>query len=681
MATNNKNEQSRIWSDLLKDLLKASSLPSAKTIKDQLDSGIKVAVSMKTDPSMIQQLQKAANTIGKKLTDSTFDMLDGDFRRKLIKDIEKAQDKFHGRSLSSGSAFGLNAKKARDQQVEELGDEIEDRQRKLAVEIANPNSTMAKKIARFQRNKERANIKEFGKEVEKNFKLNEKTLSSQLLEVMEELETNPESEGLKALKADLQVGLRALKRGDYKELKSINKKLDAVEDTYDLSRDFSKRMEDIKDVVEFNQEKWARRLDKVQDFALGLADRVGGRHFNLGNAFRAVGMGVRGVKSVSRFTERNALRAGHGVSNGVSSALSGISTAVQHAVRFQQEGGFGIVPHLKNALGFNKDQSRVEEAKQEGFMKRQVRALEKIAKGGEDSDSGFLGKIGMLAGFLGTAIAGYMNGLPAKILAGVGNMIGPITSILSKVASKLGLSAVAVAADVAVQALGNNIVKNSEAGSGKRALGIGTKVLGHAATVAFLGGQLGSVVPGVGTAIGATVGGVLGAGYGLYENSGSIQDWWKDSGAKGSLNQNFAKGSSRWSYGKTPGQSFALGDTTRMMMGNAPGLSGGDTGFGSTGQFYTPNTIGSPMSTYSATPGPVLAQAAVRSGSSIPMPMQFQEPKVLSSIVAAGQSKTSTAKVGGGGVMSANQQLSLNSIPQFSYNDPSFFMLNIGAIQ
>ena len=79
-------------------------------------------------------------------------------------------------------------------------------------------------------------------------------------------------------------------------------------------------------------------------------------------------------------------------------------------------------------------------------------------------------------------------------------------------AKGLGLGMVGgIAGDVAADYLG----RDTKAGAS-------ADVLGNAASMAGTGAMIGSVVPGVGTAIGAGIGGIVGAGYGLYNNWGTL---------------------------------------------------------------------------------------------------------------------------------------------------------------
>jgi hypothetical protein len=102
---------------------------------------------------------------------------------------------------------------------------------------------------------------------------------------------------------------------------------------------------------------------------------------------------------------------------------------------------------------------------------------------------------------------------------GKGKAIGRGASYLKKVggfgklAKGVGIGAIGALAGEGLQYGGEKLV---EAGYEKTGKAVGTA--GTAAKYAGYGAMIGSVVPGVGTAIGAGVGGLIGAGKGIYDN-------------------------------------------------------------------------------------------------------------------------------------------------------------------
>lgn len=102
-----------------------------------------------------------------------------------------------------------------------------------------------------------------------------------------------------------------------------------------------------------------------------------------------------------------------------------------------------------------------------------------------------------VGGGFGDTSAGGKGGFGGKLLKGAAGFgIGTL---------------VGVGADFAADALGR-----------ETAAGASADVLGTAASMAGTGAMVGSVIPGLGTAIGAGIGGLAGGAYGLYQNWGTI---------------------------------------------------------------------------------------------------------------------------------------------------------------
>ena len=107
----------------------------------------------------------------------------------------------------------------------------------------------------------------------------------------------------------------------------------------------------------------------------------------------------------------------------------------------------------------------------------------------------------------------------SNIVGGKGKAIGRGASYLKKVggfgklAKGVGIGAIGALAGEGLQYGGEKL---TEAGYEKTGKAVG--VAGTATKYAGYGAMIGSIVPGVGTAIGAGVGGVIGAGKGIYDN-------------------------------------------------------------------------------------------------------------------------------------------------------------------
>jgi len=114
------------------------------------------------------------------------------------------------------------------------------------------------------------------------------------------------------------------------------------------------------------------------------------------------------------------------------------------------------------------------------------------------------------------------GGIVSAIAASkIGGMVksGLGTAAKGVMTKGFGLSALATAAGTGIEYGGEKL---KEAGYEKTGKTVGT--LGTAAKYAGYGGMIGSVIPGVGTAIGAAAGGIIGAGVGIYKNFFSGDD-------------------------------------------------------------------------------------------------------------------------------------------------------------
>lgn len=129
--------------------------------------------------------------------------------------------------------------------------------------------------------------------------------------------------------------------------------------------------------------------------------------------------------------------------------------------------------------------------------------LLEAVKGIETSGGGALSAVGDIASGL-TGGKGKAIGRGAKYLSKVGG--------IGKLAKGIGIGAVGALAGEGIQMGGDKL---KEAGYEKTGKAVG--VAGTATKYAGYGAMIGSVIPGVGTAIGAGVGGVIGAGKGIYD--------------------------------------------------------------------------------------------------------------------------------------------------------------------
>lgn len=147
-----------------------------------------------------------------------------------------------------------------------------------------------------------------------------------------------------------------------------------------------------------------------------------------------------------------------------------------------------------------------------------------------------IASIGALTPLL-KVIPGAIAALGAKILGskigGLGGDYGGVESNRGKSSSSksssmkkgVGLGAVTgIAGDFAADHFGRDT-----------ALGAGADIVGQTATYASTGALIGSVIPGLGTAIGAGIGGVLGAGMGLWDNWDTLKKEFMSSGESSPL--------------------------------------------------------------------------------------------------------------------------------------------------
>ena len=144
-----------------------------------------------------------------------------------------------------------------------------------------------------------------------------------------------------------------------------------------------------------------------------------------------------------------------------------------------------------------------------GVQKEQLAALTQlIALGGT-------GGGGSGSSILGDVAEGVMDSMGGK--GGKGKMLGKAGKFLSRAGPGLLKGGLLSAGGELVEMGGDAL---TEAGHEK--VGGAVSTLGTAGKYAGYGAMIGSVVPGLGTAVGAGVGGVIGAGVGLYNNWGNM---------------------------------------------------------------------------------------------------------------------------------------------------------------
>lgn len=162
--------------------------------------------------------------------------------------------------------------------------------------------------------------------------------------------------------------------------------------------------------------------------------------------------------------------------------------------------------------GVDATRELVEITKVENERKKEAdEKLLEAVKGIESDSSGSLSKGGgalLGAGAAAAGLAATKGGLLKKG-AGYLSRVGGI----GKLAKGVGVGALGALAGEGIQYGGDKL---KEAGYEKTGKAVGTT--GTAVKYAGYGAMIGSVIPGVGTAIGAGIGGVVGAGKGIYDN-------------------------------------------------------------------------------------------------------------------------------------------------------------------
>ena len=119
-------------------------------------------------------------------------------------------------------------------------------------------------------------------------------------------------------------------------------------------------------------------------------------------------------------------------------------------------------------------------------------------------------------GILSTA-SDFLSSGGSKVTSMASNYLGKVGG-LGTVAKGVGIGGLAAAAGSGIQAGGDYL---KESGYEKTGKAVGTA--GTAVKYAGYGAMIGSVIPGVGTAVGAGVGGLIGAGKGIYDQYFSDQ--------------------------------------------------------------------------------------------------------------------------------------------------------------
>jgi len=153
------------------------------------------------------------------------------------------------------------------------------------------------------------------------------------------------------------------------------------------------------------------------------------------------------------------------------------------------------------------------------IQKQQLAALTKMAEGGGAGGGNAEGGGSSMIGDAAEAIADNVGGK--------GKFLGRAGKFLSKAGPGLLKGGIGALGGMALEAGGDALKEN-----GYEKTGGAVATLGTAASYAGTGAMIGSVIPGVGTAIGAGVGGAIGLGKGLYDNWGSMFGKKKDDGAK-----------------------------------------------------------------------------------------------------------------------------------------------------
>lgn len=162
--------------------------------------------------------------------------------------------------------------------------------------------------------------------------------------------------------------------------------------------------------------------------------------------------------------------------------------------------------------GVDATRELVEITKVENERKKEAdEKLLEAVKGMESDSSGSLSKGGGALLGAGAAAAGLAAAKGGLLTKGAGYLakVGGV----GKLAKGVGVGALGALAGEGIQYGGEKL---KEAGYEKTGKAVGTT--GTAVKYAGYGAMIGSVIPGVGTAIGAGIGGVIGAGKGIYDN-------------------------------------------------------------------------------------------------------------------------------------------------------------------
>ena len=167
---------------------------------------------------------------------------------------------------------------------------------------------------------------------------------------------------------------------DFEGYRHLSKQLEDVQSTYGVSRGLASRLDDIQGLVQFQQERSARRREKLDHYAESTANflRVGGLY----RGARSVYRGTRAVGRAAHRTYGFGMRTAGHIARGAASVRKSLAAR-------------GLRAGLK--VGGNSADDQLED----DLLKRQVRALEDLAKksgkpGESTQDSGLLDKIGTM---------------------------------------------------------------------------------------------------------------------------------------------------------------------------------------------------------------------------------------------------------------------------------------------
>ena len=182
----------------------------------------------------------------------------------------------------------------------------------------------------------------------------------------------------------------------------------------------------------------------------------------------------------------------------------GADESIQEAAKVKADSDNKVVA-LQSAEGANEvamGQTLIES------LDVQKQMLEAIKEGGTGSGGSILESAADLAGNLGGK---------GGMLSKAGKFLGKAGPGLLKAGPGLLKGGIGAIGGMALEAGGDALKEN-----GYEKTGGAVSTLGTAASYAGTGAMLGSIVPGVGTAIGAGVGGAIGLGKGLYDNWDSM---------------------------------------------------------------------------------------------------------------------------------------------------------------